>query len=169
MHIPLLPLLLVICLIILAIVAVVAKNAASGAKADCYFLRDSLFTPAERSFYGVLESLSFEGVTIACKVRLADFLGVKKGLGASERQASLNRVLAKHVDFLLLRQSDARPILAIELDDKSHQQENRRVRDAFVDGVFAKVDLPVVHFSARTSYDPKEIHRVIDEAMSKNA
>ena len=169
MHTHLLLSWLVACVVLLAILAVAAQNLAGSANVDRYFLRDSLLTPAERSFYGVLRSLDYEGVTIACKVRLVDFLGLKKGLSASERRGSLNRIVAKHVDFLLFRQSDARPVLAIELDDKSHQQENRRARDAFVDGVFAEVGLPIVRFAARASYNPKEILRVIDDAMSKNA
>jgi len=99
-----------------------AKDSASGgaAKPDLYYLRKSLFTPAERSFAGVLDSLDYEGVTVAYKVRLADLFGVEKGLNRSERQRAFNRISAKHVDFLLIQSSDGRPLLGVELDDSSH-------------------------------------------------
>jgi hypothetical protein len=34
-------------------------------------------------------------------------------------------------------------VLGIELDDKSHEEEDRAARDAFVDTVFASAKLPL--------------------------
>lgn len=137
-----------------------------GAKPDVYYLRKSLFSPAERSFFGVLESLNYEGVTIACKVRLADIFGVKKGLERGDRQRALNRISAKHVDFLLLSESDGTPLVGIELDDASHEEEGRISRDAFVDSVFKSAGLPILHIAAKSAYDPKEIHRQLDQVLT---
>ena len=133
---------------------------------DVYFLRKSLFSPAERSFYGVLTSLDFEDVTITSKVRLEDIFGVKAGLERGDRQRARNKISAKHVDFLLIQKSDGRPIIGIELDDKSHEAEERKARDGLVDSVFASAGLPLLHVPAKQAYDPRELHRQLEETMS---
>ena len=107
------------------------------------------------------------GVTIACKVRLADVFGIKKGIERRDRQRALNRITSKHIDFLLVQSSDGRPLLGIELDDSSHEEEDRIARDSFVDSVFSCAGLPILHVVAKAAYDPNEVHRQIDEALSK--
>jgi hypothetical protein len=163
---------IVIGVFVIAAVALAALKTKGGAsegaaKPDFYYLKKSLFSAAERSFLGVLESLEYEGVTIASKVRLADIFGVKKGLERGDRQRALNRIIAKHVDFLLIQSSDGRPLLGLELDDSSHEEEERVTRDSFVDAVFASAGLPILHVTAKATYDPKEVHRQIDAALAK--
>jgi hypothetical protein len=116
---------LVVLVLVVAVALLKAKSGASEetAKPDVYYLRKSLFTPAERSFAGVMETLNLDGTAMAAKVRLADIFGVKKGLERGDRQRAQNRINAKHVDFLLIQKSDGRPLLGIELDDSSHEEE----------------------------------------------
>lgn len=171
MSIPIIAVVLVIILVAVAVafMALKAKGASqqTAEKPDVYYLKKSLFSPAERSFLGVLESLNYEGVTIASKVRLADVFGIKKGLERGDRQRALNRISAKHVDFLLIQKSDGAPLVGIELDDSSHDEDDRVARDAFVDTVFASAGLPILHVVAKAAYDPKEIHRQIDQALAE--
>lgn len=134
-----------------------AKLGKSGSRADVYYLRKSLFTPAERSFLGVLEPVLPGGVRVFGKVRLEDFLGVKSGLERGERQGARNRISRKHVDFLLVRVSDLAPLAGIELDDSSHEAEERQERDAFVDSAFASAGLPLLHVTAQKSYNAGEV------------
>ncbi|MDP3073735.1 MAG: DUF2726 domain-containing protein [Opitutaceae bacterium] len=170
MSFPIVAIVLVVVLVAVAValMALKAKSASQQTteKPDVYYLKKSLFSPAERSFLGVLESLNYEGVTIASKVRLADVFGIKKGLERGDRQRALNRISAKHVDFLLMHQTDGAPLLGIELDDSSHDEHDRIARDAFVDTVFASAGLPILHVVAKAAYDPKEIHRQIDQSLA---
>jgi hypothetical protein len=160
-----------IILVVLVIAAALlkAKSGASEgtAKPDVYYLRKSLFTPAERSFAGVLETLNLDGTAMAAKVRLADIFGIKKGLERGDRQRAKNRINAKHVDFLLIQKSDGRPLLGIELDDSSHEEEERITRDAFVDSVFSSAAIPLLHVAVKSTYDPGDIRRQIDAALAK--
>src|SRR5471030_1225951 len=71
-------------------------------KVDCYELRKSVFTPAERSFAGVLDGALPDGVTWLGKVRLGDVFIVRKGLTRSESATARNKIDRKHVDFLLV-------------------------------------------------------------------
>lgn len=156
-------------LLAIALAVLKAKGGARGdtTKPDLYYVRKSLFSPAERSFFGVLEGIAFDDMTIASKVRLADVFGVKKGLERGDRQRALNRISAKHVDFLLIQKSDGRPLLGIELDDSSHEEEERVARDLFVDTVFSAAGLPILHVAAKSAYDPREVRRLIDESLTK--
>lgn len=169
MNLVLVVAIVIIFAVVIALLALKAKGTAQegGAKSDVYFLRKSLFSPAERSFFGVLESLNYESVTITAKVRLADVFGIKKGIARGDRQRALNRISAKHVDFLLIQKSDGRPLLGIELDDSSHDEEDRAARDSFVDSVFSSAGLPILHVAVKAAYDPNEIRRQLDGALSK--
>lgn len=149
----------VVVLIIFALAAALAaklKSPAAG-KSDDYYLRKTLFTPAERSFLGVLDSSLPPGVRVFGKVRLEDIFGVKAGLERGKRQAARNRINRKHVDFLLVRTNDLSPLAGIELDDRSHEAEDRQERDSFVDSVFANAVLPLLHVTAQKAYSPAEV------------
>lgn len=148
-----------VVLVVLAILK--AKLTGSRAKESCYYLKKSLFTPAERSFLGVLEPVLPPGVRVFGKVRLEDIFGVVKGLNASERQSARNRINRKHVDFLLVRATDLAPIAGIELDDSSHEEEDRQQRDAFVDSAFASANLPLLHVAVQKAYNPAEVRAKI--------
>lgn len=114
-------------------------------------------TPGERSFAGVLETLNFDGTAIAAKVRLNDIFGIKKGLERGDRQRALNRIDAKHVDFLLIKESDDRPLLGLKLDESSHEEEERIALDAFVDSVFSSGAIPLLNVAVKSAYDPREV------------
>jgi hypothetical protein len=158
----------VIALVVLAALVLVLKilkaGVSKGTKASEYYLKKTIFTPAERSFLGVLESLEMAEYRIMAKVRLADIFGVKKGDGW---QSAFNRISAKHIDFLLVRQSDGAPVLGIELDDSSHDEPDRKERDKFVDAVYASANLPLLHVSVRQTYEARAIHAQIVAALSR--
>jgi hypothetical protein len=106
------------------------------------------FSAAERSFYEVLRRLAPDH-TVFAKVRLADLVHVSKG--TTSWQSHFNRIIRKHVDFVLCDR-DLAPVVAIELDDASHDEEERKDRDEFVDQVLASAGLPIVHIRAKRAY-----------------
>lgn len=160
-------LVLVIAFVAVAFLKKATRTVEQGqSRADVYDLADSLFSPAERSFFGVLTTIADEETVITTKVRLADIFEIKTGLDRSERQRALNRISAKHVDFLLIRKSDGRPMLGIELDDASHQRPDRKARDGFVDEVFAAARLPLVHIPAQRTYSAQEIKAALERTSA---
>lgn len=159
----------VVLIAVLGVALVVLKSklaGGGGTKAGVYYLRKALFTPAERSFLGVLEPNLPPGMRVFGKVRLADILGVKAGLERSERTSARNRINGKHVDFLLVRANDLAPVAGIELDDSSHEEEDRQQRDAFVDEAFASAGLPLLHFPAQKTYNPADLRMKIASALA---
>ena len=110
-----------------------------------------LMSAAERSLFGVLEQAVQGEYRIFAKVRVADLLYVTKG--ATERQGHLNRVTSKHIDFVLCDRDALRPVLAVELDDSSHDAPERQKRDTFLDDAFRAAALPLLHVKASRAYD----------------
>jgi hypothetical protein len=121
---------------------------------------------AERSFFGVLEQVTDSSkYYIFPQVSLNNLVTVEKGTGSY--QAFHNKVDRKSVDFVLFDRNAISPVLAIELDDSSHDREDRQERDAFVDRVLAKAGLPLLHVRAQAAYDPKQLAASITEAIRR--
>ncbi|MEM8832941.1 MAG: DUF2726 domain-containing protein [Pseudomonadota bacterium] len=115
-----------------------------------YYSRETLLTPAELKFFHVLRSVVREKYAIAPKVRLADIINCddrdwKKGYGP--------KISSKHIDFVLYDPEDARILLTIELDDKSHNLPHRRKRDAFVNKALKTSNIPLLRVPVQKGYD----------------
>jgi len=120
----------------------------------------TLLSPAERSFVGVLErALAGRPVIVAIKVRLGDLVKVEQG--AKNRQGAVNKVTGKHVDFVTCRADTTEPLVAIELDDKSHARAGRVERDRFLDACLAAAGVPLVRVPAARGYSVSELQAAI--------
>ena len=101
-------------------------------------------TKNELAFYkALLPIATSKNLAVFSKVRIADLLEPIEG--SSSWQTAFNKISAKHVDFVLCETNHIRPLLAIELDDNSHQRADRDNRDIFVDKAFASAGLPIIH------------------------
>jgi hypothetical protein len=54
----------------------------------------------------------------------------------------------------------------IELDDASHDADDRKERDDFVDAVYRSAGIPRIHIPAARDYQPQELSKLIAEAAS---
>lgn len=129
-------------------------------------VNQNFLTPAEQSFLASLKTFAGEQYVICPKVRLSDVVFVRKGTGAKERQTILNRINRKHIDFLLLSTSTLQPVLAIELDDSSHQNASSRARDLVKDKALADAGLKVVRVPARSAYSAADFETIINVKQS---
>jgi hypothetical protein len=150
-------------LVILVAALVALLRAFAGRGKLPYEKRPKLVTKAELRFYKSLSKAVQDDWAIFAMVRIADILVVTKG--APKRRTWLNKILAKHIDFVLCDPSTLEPMVAIELDDSSHQRKDRQERDEFVDHAFESAGLPLVRFPVRSSYHAREIREIIDRAI----
>jgi len=159
---------LIIVLVVVAIVIAVIKNLIPKGKGQTlpYEKQPSLFTPAERSFLGVLEQAVGNEFRIMGKVRLGDIVKVKAGLDNKARQSAFNRIQSKHVDFIACDPNDLSIQFVIELDDKSHEREDRQDRDAFVDRVMEAAGIPIIHFPAKRAYAIQDIRDTLTTKLN---
>lgn len=132
-------------------------TARGGARDFPYVAADALLTPAERSFFGVLQQAISSEYHLLTKVRLADIIEVRRGLGGRRRQTAFNRICAKHADFVVCDPQTYRVVGVIELDDSSHRATKRRQRDEFLDSALAAASIPILHVPAQRSYAVAEL------------
>jgi hypothetical protein len=135
----------------------------SGPRKLPYFKRDSLITKAELRFYKSLQKAVQDDFEIFAMVRIADLLRVQPG--SPNRRKWLNKILAKHIDFVLCDPGSLEPVVCIELDDSSHQRADRVERDIFVNQAFDSADLPLLRVPNQPAYRAREIRELIDSLI----
>ncbi|OUX87097.1 MAG: hypothetical protein CBB95_09725 [Alteromonas sp. TMED35] len=133
-----------------------------------YEKNKSLFSHAERSFLGVLESSLPEGLRVFGKVRVADVLSPSKENGRKGWQAAFNKISSKHFDYILCDASTLQVQAAIELDDKSHKSKITAVRDRFLNEACQTAQLPIIRFNAKRAYTIKQVQEHILNSLSEH-
>lgn len=155
----------VIAIVIVAVLAIliVKLSQKQGAQQTEYPYRkiDILFSPAERSFLGVLNQAVGENAQVFGKVRVADVIAPKKGLSRSDWQKSFNKITGKHFDFVLCTKNDFSVLCAVELNDSSHNSKKRKDRDTFIEGACQSANVPLIQITARSTYNINEIKQSI--------
>lgn len=133
-----------------------------------YFVRDDFLSPAEQSFFLVLKSAVADWAIVFTKVSLGDLFFAKSS-DPSKYRTHTNKIDRKHVDFLLCDPKTVKPILGIELDDKSHQRLDRQERDEFVKNVFAAAKLPLARIPVKHTYSVAELSTLLRQhALAKD-
>ncbi|MGF1807490.1 DUF2726 domain-containing protein, partial [Aliivibrio sifiae] len=128
-----------------------------------------LFTPAERSFFGVLQqAVATDNVLVFGKVRVADVIAPEKGMTKSAWQTAFNKISAKHFDFILCNQDDLSVICAIELDDSSHNNAKRKSRDQFLESACESAHFPLIRVPAKQAYSIESIRYSLQSVLSND-
>lgn len=152
------------CLGILLAIFGIKPQPAPRSKELPYRQRDDFLSPAEISFYHVVQSTVGEEFTVCPKVNLADIFFVSR---PNENSAARARIDRKHVDFLVCDSKTMQPRLGIELDDASHNRQKRQDRDAFVDEVFKVAGLPLLRFPVRSAYTVSEVDAQLSAILNR--
>lgn len=126
-----------------------------------YQARAFILSKVEQVFYRCLEEALDQQFLILIKVRVADVLQPEHGLTKSVWQIAYNQISAKHFDFVICDQTSFEIIAAIELDDRSHQRENRKRHDKILNAACESANFPLLRISARNSYSTKEIKTIV--------
>lgn len=124
-----------------------------------FYKKNELLTPAEKDFFKILIQAA-SAYYIFPKVRMADFIKVE-ALTPQEWGKAFSKIKAKHIDFLLADKSTLEPVLAIELDDKTHQRPDRQQRDVFVDQTLTKIGLPILRIKTAPYYNQHDLETKI--------
>jgi len=94
---------------------------------------------------------------VLAQVSLAQLLGVKSGYNYYEWY---NKVSRMSVDFVVCAK-DATVLVAIELDDASHQRADRRVADSKKDWALESAGIRIVRLQARALPDVAAIQALV--------
>jgi hypothetical protein len=112
----------------------------------------------------VLKSMMGTYFTVCPKVSLSDIFFVTN---PDRNMSAYNKINRKHVDFLICEAETMKPRFAIELDDKSHNRQDRIERDEFVEELFETTSLPLVRIPVRQTYNTGELGVLFREAMAQ--
>lgn len=109
-----------------------------------YMKKQHIMTKYERYFYRRLHHMFGKHYLIFPQIHLDDLFDHRK-IGQNWRGA-LSTIQRKSVDFVICS-TDCRILLAIELDDASHENEDRMKRDKLVDHLFEQAGSCLIRFS----------------------
>lgn len=112
---------------------------------NIYSKKSNFLTPYEKQLY--LQLLKYLDTTFPNKysifpnVKVSDLIKIDK----SKWKVWLNRINQLHIDFVIVNnEKNFEPILAIELDDKSHNLEKRKLVDEKKNKIFNHVGLKLI-------------------------
>lgn len=80
--------------------------------------------------------------------------------------AAFRHINQKSVDFVLCDKRYIEPILAIELDDQTHDRQDRKDRDGEVERILKNARVPLLRLQNHGRFDPKELSKRISEILS---
>jgi very-short-patch-repair endonuclease len=136
-----------------------------GKEKKMYSYRHKQFfmTRAENGFYQGLVRAVGDRYAIFAQVHLPDIVDEK--VPGQDWRAARTRINRKSIDFVLCDKEYLNPKLAIELDDASHEREERQARDAFVEEVLCMAELPLLRVHYSENIDVEELKKRIAAAL----
>jgi hypothetical protein len=112
-----------------------------------YTAKPLIMTKTESEFFIKLDRAVYERYYVFPQVHLSALLDHR--VKGQEWKYAFSHINGKSVDYVLCDRTTLRPTYAIELDDYTHDQADRRRRDKEVERIFAEARLPLVRFKNR--------------------
>lgn len=129
-----------------------------------YICKESIMSRAEIEFYRVLIKAIPE-TPIFTKVRVADVIDSKKKFSGD-----FLKISQKHFDWIVCHPETFQPLIAIELDDSSHDWSTKQRRNDLVkDEVTEEAGLHLIRFKWQKYYSEAHIRNVISNALDEIA
>lgn len=109
-----------------------------------YTGKTSIMTRNEQYFFDKLEKIIGDRFYIVPQAHLSVFLSER--IKGQNWRAAFHRINGKSVDFLLCEKGTSRPVIAIELDDFTHDRADRIERDRLVESICENSGILLVRF-----------------------
>lgn len=123
-----------------------------------YKIKEEFITENELKLYKVLKKVAYElKLDIFTQVALNRILEINN---RRKQQQLRNRIDRKSIDFVLYDEKIKKIVCCIELDDPTHEREDRIERDLFLDKIF-KDTIKLIRIKVQNYYDYNEILTMI--------
>jgi len=133
-------------------------------KDDFFTKKPSVMRADERKLFDVLMKLYSNLYYVFPQVKLTSLLDVKEKVKDHD---NVYRTLEyKSVDFALFDRTNLSPVLAIELNGKSHFQFNRINRDKKVESVLTKAGIRFLSIQVMETYDENLLREEITKILT---
>ena len=115
-----------------------------------YNKKDFLMSRTEGQFFNILKELLGYNYYIFTQVHLSTILDHK--IRGQNWRGAFSHINSKSVDYVI---SDKifKPLLVIELDDISHEREDRKERDEIVEDILENTGIPFLRIKNNSYYD----------------
>lgn len=118
------------------------------------YRKKALLTNREEEFYKQIKPIcDNSNIKILSKVRLADIVEPNKDLQYREKQTYLNKIIKKHIDFILCNPENLEIIALIELDDTTHNQKKRIESDEFKNKLCETVGYSLIRVNSYEEFE----------------
>lgn len=125
-----------------------------------YHKKKYFHTQKERELAIILEEILDNRFRIYCKVRLIDlFYFNKRSFSAKQK------IIQKHIDYIICSNSTYEPLVWIELDDKTHEKASRKKSDEFKDKLFKYWWLPLLRIKTSELYNKSDLKQKISQFL----
>jgi very-short-patch-repair endonuclease len=158
---------LLLLIVIVIVAQIFSRNMKWGSKHSAiyrYGRKAYFMNRAEHEFFDVLIEVVGDGYYVFPQVHLSTILEHK--IKGQDWRAAFSRINGKSVDFVICDKASIKPLLAIELDGRSHDTDAVRQRDADVENIFKGAELRLLRFVNHGSPDREEVKRRIEEVLS---
>jgi len=120
-----------------------------------YTAKSLMMTRIESEFFTKLDQAVSERYFVFPQVHLSALLDHR--VKGQDWKFAFRHINGKSVDFVLCDKETLRPTYAIELDDLTHEQSDRRKRDAEVERIFKEANIPLVRFKNKDTSETEII------------
>lgn len=122
-----------------------------------------VMTKPENDFFDTLTEVVGSNFYVFPQMHLSSILD-HTTVGQSWKGA-FSTINQKSVDYVICSKAYRQPLLAIELDDSSHDTEDREQRDANVAHMLAEAHIPLIRFRNVRSLSKEEISQRVHEKL----
>lgn len=150
-------LLLIVVVAVIAVLAILKAKSQGGGTDEVwpFYAKKPLSQPEQVLYFRLVQALP-EHIVLA-QVQISRLLGVKKG---NNYQAWFNRINRMSADFVVCNK-DSSIVAVIELDDATHQKEDRQATDAKKDKALASAAIRIIRWQAKAIPDIAAIQSII--------
>ena len=137
---------LIVIIIVIFIAKILLNKKEQAFDIASYQKKTRVMNESEQALFINLQKALGDAYIVLSKVRIEDFVDVdKKNISNNSHWGLRGKIKSRHVDFLVCDHATTKPLLAIELDGKSHNDPRRKNRDQFVDELYNVIGLPIKH------------------------
>jgi very-short-patch-repair endonuclease len=148
----------IVVIVLFVVVKLSVKGEGTGSETPPYFKKKTLLNEKEQVLFNRLVEALPECFVFA-QVRLADIVGIKK---TKNWQTWFNKVSRKSVDFVVCNKSFV-VLACIELDGKTHEQEDRQKADNDKDAALNAAGIPILRIEVSRMISVEEIKMLFDK------
>jgi len=143
----------VVVVVVMALLKAKAQGGGTGDEVWPFYAKKPLSQPEQILYFRLVQALPDH--IILAQVQLSRLLGVKKG---NNYQAWSNRINRMSADFVVCNK-DSSIVAVIELDDATHEREDRQAADAKKDRALGAAGVQIVRWQAKAIPDLATIQK----------